>query len=91
MMKDVFKLRNYDGKGILSFPSVDDIKGSFQLTFQEDGKVNLVFYPDGMLPNEVLNFKVDTRSFSGESVNSDARARIVLSHKFTFHPLSATK
>jgi hypothetical protein len=69
-------MRSYAGKGILSFPGITDIKGSFKLTFNENGKVALVFTPEGSVPNEILNFSVDAGRFSGESVNSDYHVQI---------------
>jgi len=72
----VLKLRSYEGKGTVSFPNVNDINGSFQLALQDDGKVDLAFHPDGMLPNKVLNFQVDLGSFSGKSVNSNYDVKI---------------
>lgn len=78
-------MRSYEGKGTLNFPSVNDIKGSFQLTLQDDGKVNLIFYPDEILPNKVLNFKVDLGSFSGKSVNSEYSVQIDKIHLKKIH------
>jgi hypothetical protein len=69
-------MRTYEGKGTISFPKVKDVQGSFQLTFQEDCKVNLIFHPDGKLPIEVLNFDVTLGTFSGKSVNSEYHIEI---------------
>jgi hypothetical protein len=69
-------MRTYEGKGTISFPKVKDIKGSFQLTFQEDCKVYLVFNTDERIPHEVLNLDVNPGSFLGESVNSEYHIKI---------------
>lgn len=69
-------MRSYAGKGILNFPGISAIKGSFKLTFHEDGKVTLVFFPEGCVPNQVLNFNVDSGRFSGDSANSDYHVEI---------------
>ena len=72
----VSAMRSYAGTATLSFTGIADINGSFKLTFQENSDVALVFFPENSVPREIMNFRLDTSKFSGESAKSDYRVNI---------------
>lgn len=63
-------MRKYEGKGTLHFPWVSIIKGTFELTFKENGKTTLEFIPEGTTYFKLLDLPSDPGRFVGESTDS---------------------
>jgi hypothetical protein len=63
-------MREYEGRGTLHFPWSPVIKGTFKLTFKDNGKTSLEFNPESVIHPELLNLPWDAGRFTGESLDS---------------------